>query len=72
MNMYTNNIFWGMNFIWWILWMGLLFWIFFTPWGIPGERRRKDAPLDILKKRFASGQITKDEYLEKKKMLESV
>lgn len=68
--MYYGNNFWGMNFIWWIIWMGLLFWIFFTPYSIPGERRRKDSPLDILKKRFAAGEITKEEYQEHKKLLD--
>jgi putative membrane protein len=50
--------------------MGLLFWIFFTPYSIPGERRRKDSPSDILKNRFALGEITKDEYQEHKKLLD--
>ena len=70
--MYYSYNFWGMNFIWWIIWMGLLFWIFFTPYSIPGERRKKDSPLDILKKRFASGEITKEEYQEHKKILETL
>ncbi len=70
MHMYNN--YWGMNFIWWIIWMGLIFWIFFTPWRIPGERRRKDAPLDILQKRFATGEISKEQYEEHKKILETV
>jgi len=51
--------------------MGLLFWIFFTPWSIPGERRRKNTPLDILKLRLANGQITKEIYDEHKKILET-
>jgi len=49
--------------------MVLLFWIFATPYSIPGQRSRKDSALDILKKRFASGQIKKEEYEEKKKIL---
>lgn len=65
---YTNN-FWGMDIIWWFIWMVMIFWIFATPYDIPGQRRRKDAPLDILKKRFASGEITNDEYQDKKKIL---
>ena len=69
--MYNDYNFVGMNFIWWIIWMGLLFWIFFTPWSIPGERRRKNAPLDILKLRLANGQITKEIYDEHKKILET-
>lgn len=48
----------------------MLFWIFATPYTIPGQRARKDSPLDILKKRFASGEITKEEYQEKKKIVE--
>ncbi|MBC7628728.1 MAG: SHOCT domain-containing protein [Ferruginibacter sp.] len=71
MNMYNNYGFWGMHFIWWIIWMGLIFWIFLTPWSIPGERRKKDTPLDILKKRFASGEITNEQYKEQKKILET-
>ena len=48
----------------------MLFWIFATPYTIPGQRSKKDSPLDILKKRFASGEITKEEYQEKKKLIE--
>ena len=72
MHIYNGYYFGGMQFIWWFIWMGLLCWIFLTPWGIPGERRKKDSPLDILKKRFASGAITKEHYLENKKILETV
>ena len=69
--MYNDYNFVGMNFIWWIIWMGLLSWIFFTPYSIPGERRRKNAPLDILKLRLANGQITKEIYDEYKIILET-
>ena len=65
----TNLI--GMHLIWWIIWMCLLMWIFLTPWKIPGERRKKDSPLDILQKRFASREITKAQYLEDKNLLET-
>ena len=59
----------GMHLIWWFVWIILLFWIFATPYNIPGERRKKDTPLDILKKRYAAGEIDNEEYLEKKKNL---
>ena len=72
MHMYNGYYFGGMHFIWWFIWLMLLFWIFFTPWNIPGERRKKDTPLDILQKRFASGEITKEQYEEHKKILETV
>lgn len=63
--------FWGMHVLWWLFWAILLFWIFATPYDVPGQRKRKDSPLDILKKRFASGEISKDEYDEGKRILEA-
>ena len=63
--------FWGMHLIWWFIWMAMLVWIFAVPYEIPGQRRKKDSPLDILQKRFASGQIDNQEYQEKKKILEN-
>jgi putative membrane protein len=69
---YNGYNFWGMHLIWWIIWLFLLFWIFATPYSIPGERRRKDSPLDILKKRFAAGQITEREYWDGKKIIEKI
>jgi len=69
--MYLDNYnFAGMHFVWWFVWCILLFWIFFTPYSIPGQRAKKDTPLDILKKRFGSGQINNEEFQEKKKILE--
>ncbi|CAM3782791.1 SHOCT domain-containing protein [Flavobacterium gelidilacus] len=61
----------GMHLIWWIIWMIFIIWIFATPWNIPGQRAKKDSPLDILKKRFAKGEISKEEYEESKKLLKS-
>ena len=68
--MFYNN-FWGMSFVWWLIWLMLIFWIFATPYDIPGQRKRKDSPLDILQKRFASGEINNDEYQERKKIIEN-
>ena len=69
--MFYNSNYWGMNLVWWFVWIMLLFWIFAVPYDIPGQRNRKDSPLDILRKRFASGEISTDEYHEKKKILET-
>ena len=60
-----------MNFVWWLIWIILLFWIFAVPYDIPGQRKKKDTAFDILQKQFASGQITLIEYKEKKKILEN-
>lgn len=61
----------GMHLVWWLIWGGLLIWIFATPYKIPGMRLKRDTPLYILQKRFASGLISKEEYLDKKRILES-
>ena len=69
--MIYNGNYWGMGLIWWFVWIVLLFWIFALPYKIPGQRYKKDSPLDILKMRFASGQITNEQYQEMKKTLEN-
>lgn len=37
----------------------------------PGRSVKRETPLDILKKRFAAGEITKEEYEDKKAELEN-
>lgn len=69
--MFYYNNFWGMDFIWWCVWIMLLIWIFATPYDIPFQRNKKSGPLDILQKRFASGEINKDDYEERKKIIMS-
>jgi putative membrane protein len=69
MMMFYENNYWGMDFIWWCIWLVFLFWIFALPYQIPGQRHRKDTPLDILNRRFASGEISKEEFKERKDVL---
>lgn len=66
---YEGYHFWGMHLIWWVLWLIFIFWIFVTPYDIPGQRKKKDTPLDILKKRFAAGEMNKEEYQEKERII---
>lgn len=46
-----------------------------TPWQPPGTHqatgRDTESPLDILKRRYAKGEITKDEYEQIKQDLQS-
>jgi putative membrane protein len=69
MDMYEGYHFYGMHLFWWFIWVVLLFWIFALPYNIPGQRSKKETPLDLLNKRLASGQISNEEYLEKKQLL---
>ena len=69
--MFYDQYYWGMHFFWWFVWIMLLIWIFAVPYDIPGQRKRKDSALDILQKRFASGEITTDDYNHKRKILEN-
>jgi putative membrane protein len=48
-----------------------MFWIFATPYGTRYIQYRRDSPLDILKRQLASGQLTSEEYKEKKQLLGS-
>lgn len=68
--MYEYN-FVGMHLLWWVFWVALIFVMFgwFEP--VPRKRIRRDSPLDIIQKRFATGEITTDEYHEKKAILET-
>ena len=64
-----NNYLWGMHFIWWVIWIILIIWVFVVL--IKGPGHKNDSALDILEKRFASGEITIEEYQEKRKILEN-
>lgn len=61
----------GMHFIWWLVWLALLIWIFFVPYDIPYQKNKNEDPLQILKKRLAKGEISKEEFEETKKILNS-
>ena len=67
---YENFQFWGMHLIWWVIWVAILIWIYATPYDMPGQRKKRDKPIDVLKKRFALGEIDKKEYLEKRTIIE--
>ncbi len=68
--MYGDYHFFGMHLLWWFFWILIMFLMFgwFEP--VPKKRVRRDSPFDILQKRFASGEITNEDYQEKKRILE--
>ncbi len=67
--MYDGYHIWGMHLTWWFVWAILLVWIFATPYDVPFQRTKKNSAMDILKKQYAAGQITRAEFLEKKDIL---
>jgi len=69
--MYEGYHYWGMHLIWWFIWLVFIFWIFALPYRVPGQRYKKDTPLETLKKRLASGIIDKEEFKATKKLLEA-
>lgn len=58
---------WFMMIAWWgLIIIGLVFGV---KWIIDQSSNKKDNALDILKTRYAKGEINKEEYIEKKKEL---
>jgi len=71
--MYFGNMpCWGMGF-WWIgglIVLGLFIWLIVSVTKRPeNPLSHKESPLDILKKRYARGEITKEEFEEMSKNL---
>lgn len=61
--------FWGMHLFWWLFWIALIVALFsvFTP---VSRGRRREKPLDILQRRYAAGELSTEEYEERKRILE--
>jgi len=65
--------------MWFGMWYGWLFWIVIVGvviWALValagrGSARREESALDILKKRYARGEISKEEFEAKKQDLQT-
>jgi putative membrane protein len=67
--MYNGHNFWGMHSFWWLFWLIIILWAIKASQKNTYQKTANETPLDILKKRFAKGEITKEEYEEMKKTL---
>ncbi|MBX2981425.1 MAG: SHOCT domain-containing protein [Flavobacteriales bacterium] len=58
-----------MHMIGWIFWFIIIFGLggFYVP--VPKKMVKRDSPLDILKRSFANGDISNEEYTERKSVL---
>lgn len=65
----STSAFLGMDVVWWTVFMIILIWLFVVPFDIPGQSKRKESQLDILKKRFTSGDITAEEFKRESRQL---
>lgn len=62
---------WGMSFLWWIFWIALV--VIFFSLATPVRRthaRLHNDPLSILRRRYAAGELTTEQYEERKARLE--
>lgn len=62
--------FFGMHLFWWLFWVLVItgFATTFTP--VPKhEARRRGTALDVLQRRYASGEISTDEYDQRRSVL---
>lgn len=58
----------GFNFLFFLVTMGLILWVMKSP---QQQKISAGSPVDILKRRYALGEIEKKEYLDMIKTLES-
>lgn len=67
----TGWWFLGMHLFWWLFWVGLIVTAFSTVTPVPkGQAKAGRRALDILRRRYAAGQVTTEEYERRKAVLE--
>ena len=63
--------FFGMHFFWWLFWVVLIVTLLTTVTPVPKRRAKSgERALDILQRRYAAGELTTQEYEERKLVLE--
>ncbi len=72
---YDNGHMGGMHGWWWLLWLVLIAvvfiaaWLGWSGWSRSGPRRH-ESPQEILQRRLASGEITAQDYEQRKRLLD--
>ena len=67
----TGWWFFGMHFLWWAFWILLIGALFSTVTPVPKNQLRSgERALDILRRRYAAGQVSTEEYERRKAVLE--
>jgi len=60
---------WGMHVFWWLFWIVVIVVLAFSIAPVP-RGRRSETPLGLLQRRYAAGEISTEEYEERKAKLE--
>jgi putative membrane protein len=60
---------WFMMIFWWIIVIGVVYLVVKALAGQRSDSRKEDSALEILKKRYARGEVSKEEFESKKKDL---
>ena len=61
----------GMHFLWWFVWIAIIVGAFTTYTPIPKNQLRSgERALDILRRRYAAGQFSSEEYERRRIVLE--
>jgi len=67
--MFYNHHFIGMHWIWWIILIGITLLLVFNVIPYGSSRDLNEDALEVLKKRFARGEIEKEEFEERKRII---
>jgi putative membrane protein len=66
----SMHYYWGMYFYWWFFW--IFIWIVFFSFMTPMRRatyRGMQSPMQVLQRRYAAGELTSEEYEERRTKL---
>lgn len=66
---YVGWSFWGMHFFWWLLAIVIIV-LLVSPITPLSHCRRRETPLQLLQRRYAAGEVSTQEYEERKAKLE--
>lgn len=58
----------GMHLLWWIFWVAMITLLFSYTTPVPRSKTRIN-PMEILQRRYAAGEISSEEYEERKAKL---
>lgn len=68
--MFHGHHFIGMHWIWWIVLVGLILLVVFNIIPYRPDTRLKEDAMEILRKRFARGEIEREEFEERMRIIQ--